>query len=119
MFALILDTLLAVTAVYMLMKGHYGVTKQAAFAPLAVAVLDASCAAAIDPSLTPWLSTALILLQVVILGAAVTLAYEDAVHARNKRSRRTRRRQLAHSREAFRQALEQRRVSERHHRVCA
>ena len=119
MFALILDMLLAVTAVYMLVKGHYGFTKQAAFAPLAVAVLDASCAAAIDPALTPWLSTALIVLQVIILGAAVTLAYEDAVHARNKRARRTRRHQLAHSREAFQQALEQRRASDCRRRICA
>ena len=119
MLTLVLDILLAVMAVYMLMKGHYGITKQAGFAPLAVAVLDASFASVIDPSLTPGLSTALVVLQVAVLAGAGLLAREDAVRARNKRARRIRRQEVARSRAAFDRALEQRQSMGATRRVCA
>ena len=119
MLTLILDILLAVLAVYMLMKGHYGITKQAAFVPMAVAVLDATFASVLEPSLIPWLSTAKIVLQVVILASAAVLARQDAVRARNKRARRNRRQELARSRAAFDRALEQRQEAPRRYRVCA
>lgn len=119
MLTLILDVLLAVLAVYMLMKGHYGVTRQAGFAPLAVAVLDAAFAGAIDPSLTPRLSAALAVLQVVVLAGAGLLSYQDAVRARNKRARRARRQEVARSRAAFERALEQRQNRGVARRVCA
>ena len=119
MLTLVLDILLAVMAVYMLMKGHYGITKQAGFAPLAVAVLDASFASVIDPSLTPGLSAALVVLQVVVLAGAGFLAREDAVRARNKRARRIRRQEVARSRAAFDRALEQRQNMGATRRVCA
>ena len=119
MLTLVLDILLAVMAVYMLMKGHYGITKQAGFAPLAVAVLDASFASVIDPSLTPGLSAALVVLQVVVLAGAGLLAREDAVRARNKRARRIRRQEVARSRAAFDRALEQRQNMGATRRVCA
>lgn len=119
MLTLVLDSILAVLAVYMLLRGHYGITKQAGFVPLTVALLDAAFASAIDPSLTPWLSTALVVLQVIVLAAAATLAYEDAVRARNKRARRARRQEIARSRAAFEQALERRQAAGRRQRVCA
>ena len=119
MLTLVLDVLLAVLAVYMLMKGHYGITKQAGLAPLAVAVLDASFASVIDPSLTPVLSAALVALQVVVLAGAGILSYEDAVRARNKQARRIRRQEVARSRAAFDRALEQRQNMGGARRVCA
>ena len=119
MLHLVLDIMLAVLAVYMLLRGHYGVTKQAGFAPLVAAVVDASFASAIDPTLTPWLSAALMVLQVVVLAAATVLTYQDAVRARNKRARRARRQEIARSRAAFEQALERRQVMGGARRVCA
>ena len=119
MLTLILDILLAVLAVYMLLKGHYGITKQAAFVPMAVAVLDASFASLLTSSLLPWLTIAKIVLQVVILASAALLARQDAVRARNKRARRSRRQELARSRAAFDRALEQRQTATRRQRVCA
>ena len=119
MLTLVLDIMLAVLAVYMLLRGHYGVTKQAGFAPLVVAVLDATFAAAIDPAHTPWLSAALVALQVVVLTAAAVLTHQDAVRARNKRARRARRQEIARSRAAFEQALEQRQAVGGVRRVCA
>ena len=119
MLTLVLDMLLAVLAVYMLLCGHYGITKQAGFVPLTVAGLDAAFAGLIDPARTPWLSLALVALQVVVLAAAAALTYEDAVRARNKRARAARRREIARSRAAFEQALEQRSVSQHRQRVCA
>lgn len=119
MLTLILDILLAVLAVFMLLKGHYGVTKQMAFVPMTVAVLDAAFAGVIDPALTPVLSTALVVLQGVVLGAAGLLTYQDAVRARNKRARRLRRQEIARSRAAFQQALERREAAARRRCVCA
>ena len=119
MLTLVLDILLAVLAVYMILRGHYGVTKQMGFAPLTVAVLDAAFAGAIDPARTPWLSVALVALQVVVLSAAALMTYQDAVRARNKRARHCRQRELARSRAAFDRALEQRQTVGGARRVCA
>lgn len=119
MLTLVLDMLLAVLAVYMLLRGHYGITKQMGFAPLTVAVLDAAYAAAIDPALTPVLSAALVVLQIVVLAGAGILTYQDAVRARNKRARRQRRAEVARSRAAFEQALERRQAVGYGRRVCA
>ena len=104
MFTYIIDALLVLISVGMLLRGHYGVTRQAGFVPLAVAAVDAAFAGLLDPSLTPVLSALLVVLQVVILAAAGLLLYEDAVRARNKRARRQRRHELAASRAAFEQA---------------
>ncbi len=119
MLTLVLDILLAVLAVYMILRGHYGITKQVGFAPLTVAVLDAAFAGVIDPARTPWLSVALVALQVVVLSAAALMTYQDAVRARNKRARRARRQEIARSRAAFERALEQRQTAVRDRRVCA
>jgi len=119
MLTLVLDILLAVLAVYMLLRGHYGITKQAGFAPLTVAVLDAAFAGAIDPARTLWLSAALVVLQLVVLAAAGLLTYQDAVRARNKRARQVRRQEIARSRAAFDRALEQRQAAGARRRVCA
>ena len=94
-------------------------TKQMGFAPLTVAVLDAAYAAAIDPALTPVLSAALVVLQIVVLAGAGILTYQDAVRARNKRARRQRRAEVARSRAAFEQALERRQTAGYDRRVCA
>ena len=64
-------------------------------------MLDASFAAVIDPSLTPVLYTACAVLQVLILVAATLLTCQDAVRARNKQARRSRRQELARSRDAY------------------
>ena len=106
MFTYIIDALLVLLAVGMLLRGHYGITRQAGFVPLVVAVVDAAFAAQLDPALTPVLSGVLIALQLVILAAGSVLLYEDAVQARNKRARRRRRRELAASRAAFEQAAQ-------------
>ncbi len=119
MFAFVLDILLAVLAGYMLIKGHYGVTRQAALVPLAVAVLDGSVVLQFDPTITPVLSAALVALQVVILACGSLMAYRDAVCARQKRARRMRRRQVAESRAAFEQALAQKGRAATGRRVCA
>ena len=104
MFTYIIDALLVAVALGMLLRGHYGITRQAAFIPLTVAVVDAAFAGQLDPLLTPALSVALVVLQLVILSASTLLFYQDAVRARNKRARRQRYRQLAASRAAFEQA---------------
>ena len=121
MFAFALDILLAVLAIYMLVKGHFGVTRQAALVPLAVALLDGSSVLQFDPSITPVLSAVMVALQVVILACGALMAYRDAACARQKRARRQRRRQVAASRAAFEQALEQknRQVAAGWRRVCA
>lgn len=107
MFAFTLDILLAVLAVFMLVKGHFGVTRQAALVPLAVALLDGSSVLQFDPALTPVLSGALVALRLVILSCGSLMLYRDALRARNKRARNQRRRQVAESRKAFEQALAQ------------
>lgn len=119
MFAFVLDILLAALAVSMLVKGHYGITHQAALVPLAVALLDGSTVLHFDPTLTPVLSATMVALQVVILASGSLLLYQDAVRARQKRARRQRRRQMAASRDAFEQALEQKNRGSAGRRVCA
>lgn len=119
MFAFTLDILLAGLAVYMLVKGHYGVTRQAALVPLVVALLDGSTVLHFDPTLTPILSAAMISLQVVILSCGTLMAYKDAVHARQKRARRARRHQVVESRKAFEQALARKGRVAVSPRVCA
>ena len=106
MFTYILDLLLAAMAAVMLFKGHFGVTRQMAFAPLLVAVLDASMAAQIQLSLTPVVSGLLIALQVVILVGSGAILRRDRKLARCKQSRRQRRREVARTQAAFRQAAE-------------
>ncbi len=117
MLTLVFDFLLAAVAVGMFFGGHYGVTRQAAFLPLTVAVIDAVFAAQVTLSLTPVLSAVLVALQLVIFAGSGVLLYEDRVHARNKQSRRRRRRDLARSRAAFEQAAARREQTDR--RVCA
>lgn len=108
MFTLMMDILLVLLAVVMLVKGHYGLTKQAAFGPIVVAVIDASTALQVNPAATPVLYGLLIALQVVVLSAGSVVLYQDVVRARNKRARRQRRQELARSREAFEQARQSR-----------
>ena len=118
MFAIMMDLLLAALAVIMLFKGHYGITRQAAWVPLAVALIDISVVGSINPSLTPALSALLVVLQIVVLGASGAMLRQDVVRARNKRARRLRRQEVARSREAFEQALGQRQSAPAR-RVCA
>ncbi len=108
MFTYTIDALLVLVSVGMLLRGHYGVTRQAAFIPLVVAVVDAAFAGQLDLLLTPVLSAMLVVLQLVILSASGVLFYQDAVRARNKRARRQRRREVAASRAAFEQAAARR-----------
>lgn len=102
----IIDALLTAVAVAMLLTGCYGVTRQLAFAPLLVALLDASFASVISYSATPVLSVLLTLLQLTVLfGSAFTL-YQDRVRAHNKAERRRRRRDILRTQAAFEQARE-------------
>ncbi|MBQ7089450.1 MAG: hypothetical protein IJN04_07420 [Clostridia bacterium] len=101
MFTYAIDLALALVAALMMVKGHYGITRQLAAVPLAVALLDAAFAAQLDLALTPVLSAAVILLQVVILSLSVVMLRQDALHARAKRTRRARRQQQEQDRAAF------------------
>ncbi len=98
------DMLLAAVAVLMLLKGHYGVTRQMAFVPLFTAVADAAVASSITYTATPILSVALTLLQVVILVGSAAVLHQDRVRARNKQERRRRRREILRTQAAFEQA---------------
>ena len=104
MFTLFIDLALAAVAALMILKGHYGITRQVAVVPLAVALVDAAFAAQLQLALTPVLSALLIALQVAILSVSAGVLREDMVRARNKRNRRRRREELARSRAAFEQA---------------
>ena len=119
MFTYIIDGLLVALGAAMLLKGHYGITRQSGFMPLATAALDAAFVAQLDLSLTPWLSAVVILLQLTVLGANALLFYKDAVCARNKQARRRRRQEVARSRAAFEQALDRRQQTATRRRVCA
>lgn len=112
-----IDAVLAALGAFMLLKGKFGITRQAAWGPIAIAVIDAAMAAQLDFSLTPVLSAILLGLQAVILLCGTFLLYQDRVHARSKALRRQRRRALAADREAFAQALAQREESDR--LICA
>ena len=113
MFTLIIDFALALVAALMLIKGHYGITRQLAIVPLVVALVDAAFATKIQLSLTPVVSALLIALQVVILLASGEVLREDMVRARNKRNRRRRREELARTRAAFEQAAQRRNAMRR------
>jgi len=114
MLTYILDLLLLGMALLMLLRGRYGVTRQMAFAPLLVAVLDASFAHQLQFSLTPMLSWMLVVLQVAILVGSGAVLRRDRILARNKQARRQRRREVARTRAAF-EAAAQRPV---HHSVA-
>ncbi len=119
MLTLVFDFLLAAVAVGMFFAGRYGVTRQAACLPLAVAVMDAVVAGQITLSLTPVLSALLMALQCVILMGSALLLYADRARAKAKQSRRRRRRELARTRAAFEQATSRREAVAAPHRVCA
>ena len=108
MFTYGIDLALAVVAALMIVKGHYGITRQLAAVPLAVALVDAAFAAQLDLALTPVLSAAVILLQVVILSLSAAVLREDARRARIKRTRRIRRQQQERDRAAFDLAAQRR-----------
>ena len=113
MLTYILDLLLVALAAGMLLKGHYGITRQLAFGPLLAAVLSASSAHLVDPSLTPGLSALLVALQLFIFALGGVILYRDYTVARNKQARRQRRRELAQSREAFQRATERKQAARR------
>ena len=113
MFTYVIDLALALVAALMIVKGHYGITRQLAAVPLAVALIDAVFASQLDLALTPVLSAAVILLQVVILSLSVVMLRQDALHARAKQVRRRRRQEQARDRAAFD------RVAQRRNRVAA
>ena len=113
MFTLLIDLGLALVAALMLVKAHYGITRQLAAVPLVVALVDAAFATQIDLALTPVLSALLVVLQVVILSLSVVMLRQDALHARAKQVRRRRRQEQARDRAAFDQ------VAQRRNRVAA
>ena len=108
MFTLFIDLALALVAALMIVKGHYGITRQLAAVPLTVALIDAAFATQLDLALTPVLSALVILLQVVILSLSAAVLREDALRARMKRARRHRRQQHQSDRAAFEQAAQRR-----------
>ena len=91
MLTYFIDFALALVAALMLIHGHYSITRQMAAVPLAVALVDAAFAAQIQLSLTPVLSTLLILLQVAILTVSVGVLREDKIRACHKRAHHNRR----------------------------
>ena len=113
MFTLFIDLALALVAALMIVKGHYGITRQLAAVPLVVALVDAAFATQINLALTPVLSALLVVLQVVILSLSAAVLREDALRARMKRVRRRRREEQARDRAAFEQ------VAQRRNRVAA
>ena len=114
-FTIILDLLLVAVAAAMCISGKYGVTKQLAVVPAAIAALDMYLAPQIDPTLTMTISIFAVLLQVVILLGAAAILHEDRVRTRNKQRRRQRRREVAARRAALTCVREQNTAS----RVCA
>ncbi len=119
MLTYILDLLLIAMAVGMLWKGHFGITRQLALAPLAVAALDAAFAGQVELSLTPVLSGTLIALQLVMFVASTLVLYRDRVLARNKQKRRRRRREIARTRAAFEEAAARREAQPARRVLCA
>ena len=120
-----MDMALALAAVVLLVGGKYGTTRQMALLPLLTAVLDGSFVSVIAPSLTPVLSTILLVLQGLILTFSGWMVRRDRVRFRNKQQRRRRQRELIRSRMAFELASDE--AEERRHaarkstdgRVCA
>ena len=119
MFTYVIDFALALVAALMLLRGHYTITRQVAAVPLVVALVDAAFASQLQLSLTPVISALLVVLQVVILASGALALHNDRVRARNKQTRRARRRELEKSRAAFEQALEQQGKVIPLRRVCA
>ncbi len=119
MFTYVMDLLLAAMAVCMFFGGKYGITRQAAFLPLVIGAVDAVFAGQITLSLTPVLSALLIALQAIVLLGSGLMLQQDRAHAKAKSARRRRRRELAASRAAFEQALEERHGTVTRRRVCA
>lgn len=112
---IMLDVLLVTIAAAMFFGGKYGITKQLAVVPMAIAVLDIYLAPQIDPSLTMVLSVIAAVLQAVILLGAAAVLHEDRVRARNKMRRRQRRREVAARRAALTCVCQKNSTS----RVCA
>ena len=108
MFTYFIDLGLALVAALMLVKGHFGITRQLAAVPLVVALVDAVFAAQIDLALTPVISALLIVLQVAILVLSAAVLREDAMRARMKRTRRRRREQMSRDRAVFDEAARRR-----------
>lgn len=102
----IVDAFLAITAATMLLKGHFGATRQLSLAPLTVAALDASFASVITYTATPVLSVLLTMLQLTVLFGSAFVLYQDRVRARNKQERRRRRHDILCTQAAFEQARE-------------
>ena len=102
MFTLFIDLGLALVAALMLLRGHYTITRQMAYVPLVVSLVDAAFAAKLQLSLTPVVSALLIALQMAILMVSVGVLREDAARARQKQARRRREEAIARNRAAIR-----------------
>ena len=101
-----IDGALVLAALLLLVGGKFGITRQLAILPLLTAVLDGAFVSEIAFSLTPVLSTVLLVLQGLILSFSGWMLYQDRVRFRNKQLRRRREKQLTRSRLAFEQAAE-------------
>lgn len=101
-----IDGALVLAALLLLVGGKFGITRQLAFLPLLTAVLDGAFVSEIAFSLTPVLSTVLLVLQGLILSFSGWMLYQERVRFRNKQLRRRREKQLTRSRLAFEQAAE-------------
>ena len=101
-----IDGALVLAALLLLVGGKFGITRQRAIVPLLTAVLDGAFVSEIAFSLTPVLSTVLLVLQGLILSFSGWMLYQDRVRFRNKQLRRRREKQLTRSRLAFEQAAE-------------
>ena len=101
-----IDGALVLAALLLLVGGKFGITRQLAFLPLLTAVLDGAFVSEIAFSLTPVLSTVLLVLQGLILSFSGWMLYQDRVRFRNKQLRRRLEKQLTRSRLAFEQAAE-------------
>ena len=101
-----IDGALVLAALLLLVGGKFGITRQLAFLPLLTAVLDGAFVSEIAFSLTPVLSTVLLVLQGLILSFSGWMLCQDRVRFRNKQLRRRREKQLTRSRLAFEQAAE-------------
>ena len=111
---LVFDVFLVLAGLGMILLGKYGITRQLAFAPATVAVLDLLFATKVSFALTPVLSTLLVVLQAAVLAGSLLVLREDRALARKKESRRRRRREMARTQAAFERAADR-----RHAPVCA
>ena len=123
----ITDALLAVTAAWLLLRGHFAATKELALVPL-TALMDVAFAGQLSPELTPVISGLLFALQAAILLLSVALAVRDRALARRKAERRRRRMAIARERDLFDSRLaaqeqaksaDARRAGEAQRGVCA